>query len=112
MRKKASGGTVLSFGQEQMLTLQSLNPDSGFYNQPLVLGLHGPVDAALLQRCIQGIVGRHDVLRTRYTRGKDGSWKPDVLGAESAEVKLSTVDLSHTEVSALEESGCFAVRVR
>lgn len=45
--------TPLSAGQEQMLMLHSMDPRSGFYNQPLALGLYGAVDAKLLDACIQ-----------------------------------------------------------
>jgi len=48
-----TGPGVLSSGQQQMLMLHSLDPTSGFYNQPLVLGLYGAVDVALLEKCIQ-----------------------------------------------------------
>jgi len=96
VRRKASVGKVLSFGQEQMLILQNMNPTSGFYNQPLVLGLFGPVDAALLQRCINGLIARHDALRTRYVQSKDGSWAPLTL-EDGAHLVMELVDLSHTE---------------
>ena len=92
----------LSFGQEQMLMLHSLDPSSGFYNQPLTLGLYGAVDTALLDRCVQTIVSRHDALRTVYKAGPGGTWVPNVAEGSSAgaTVPLSEVDLSTTMVSA------------
>lgn len=44
---------VLSSGQEQMLMLHSRDPKSGFYNQPLILGLFGSVDVGRLQNSIE-----------------------------------------------------------
>jgi hypothetical protein len=44
---------TLSSGQEQMLMLHSRDPKSGFYNQPLILGLFGSVDIERLHECIE-----------------------------------------------------------
>lgn len=97
----------LSSGQEQMLILHSLDPKSGFYNQPLVLGLYGSIDTDLLDRCIQGMVARQDALRTIYAAGALGTWAPKVAAAFSpaAHVPLMAVDLSDTEVSYLALNG-------
>lgn len=96
-------GTIspLSFGQEQMLMLHSLDPSSGFYNQPLALGLYGAVDKDLLDRCVQAIVARHDALRTVYAAGPGGAWVPKVAEgfSASAKVPIAEVDLSNTTVS-------------
>jgi Phosphopantetheine attachment site len=44
---------TLSSGQEQMLMLHSRDPKSGFYNQPLILGLFGSVDIERLHTSIE-----------------------------------------------------------
>ena len=44
---------ILSSGQEQMLMLHSRDPKSGFYNQPLILGLFGLVDIERLHKCLE-----------------------------------------------------------
>ena len=95
------GSTILQSPVEQMLMLHSLDPKSGFYNQPLVLGLYGALDVDLLDRCIQNMVARQDALRTTYVAGAVGTWAPKVAEALSsaAHVPLTTVDLSNTEVS-------------
>ena len=91
----------LSSGQEQMLILHSLDPKSGFYNQPLVLGLYGALDVDVFDRCIQNMVARQDALRTTYVAGALGTWAPKVAEplSSAAHVPLTTVDLSNTEVS-------------
>jgi hypothetical protein len=49
---RAESPPTLSSGQEQMLMLHSSDPKSGFYNQPLTLGLFGSVDIERLRECI------------------------------------------------------------
>ncbi|WP_189151941.1 non-ribosomal peptide synthetase, partial [Streptomyces lacrimifluminis] len=56
----------LSHGQEQMWFLSRLEPDSSEYLVPLVLRLRGDLDAEALQRAWQGVLERHEILRTRY----------------------------------------------
>jgi Phosphopantetheine attachment site len=48
-----SSPPTLSSGQEQMLMLHSTDPKSGFYNQPLILGLFGSVDIDRLHASIE-----------------------------------------------------------
>ncbi len=57
---------ALSAGQEQMWFLSRLEPDSHEYLVPLVLELTGPLDATALTRAVDGVVARHEILRTRY----------------------------------------------
>jgi non-ribosomal peptide synthetase component F len=57
---------VLSFAQERMLFLQRLFPDSHIYNTPMMIGLKGPLDVALLERSLNQIVARHEALRTLF----------------------------------------------
>ncbi|KAL4522647.1 hypothetical protein Ndes2526B_g01009 [Nannochloris sp. 'desiccata'] len=86
---------TLSFGQEQMLMLHSRDPKSGFYNQPLILGLFGSVDIERLHKCIESLVARHDALRTTYTT-RGGVWVASIHS--SPQITLQQVDLSHTEL--------------
>ncbi|MFE6871593.1 amino acid adenylation domain-containing protein, partial [Kitasatospora sp. NPDC057692] len=61
----------LSYGQQQMWFLSRLEPDSPEYLVPLVLRLRGPLDADALERAWQGVVERHEILRTRYVLRDD-----------------------------------------
>jgi amino acid adenylation domain-containing protein len=56
----------LSYGQQQMWFLSRLEPDSPEYLVPLVLRLRGPLDTDALERAWQGVLERHEILRTRY----------------------------------------------
>jgi len=55
----------LSFGQERIWTLDQLRPDS--QNNILVrFGLRGRLDRHALDRSVQAIIERHEVLRSRF----------------------------------------------
>ncbi|WP_432080206.1 amino acid adenylation domain-containing protein [Streptomyces sp. WAC 04229] len=61
----------LSHGQEQMWFLSRLEPDSPEYLVPLVLRLRGRLDTEALARAWQGVLDRHEILRTRYALDGD-----------------------------------------
>ncbi len=57
----------LSFAQERLWFLAQLEPDSPIYNRPLALQLTGTLDVNILQRVLEEILQRHDVLRSRFS---------------------------------------------
>ncbi|MFF7354007.1 condensation domain-containing protein, partial [Streptomyces filipinensis] len=57
---------LLSFGQQQMWFLNQMAPDSPEYLVPLAARLRGPLDAEALRTALEGVVTRHEILRTRY----------------------------------------------
>ena len=61
----------LSFAQERLWFLDQLQPTSSFYNISGAFELRGPLDANALSRSLQGIVQRHQVLRTGFV-ARDG----------------------------------------
>ena len=63
---------VLSPMQQRMHFLHGLAPDAGHYNMPAALRLSGALDVDALQRALDGIVGRHEVLRTVYAEADTG----------------------------------------
>jgi amino acid adenylation domain-containing protein len=60
-----------SFGQEQLWFLDRFAPGLAAYNIPLTLRLSGPLDGAALGRAVDGLVARHETLRTRLVTGAD-----------------------------------------
>lgn len=56
----------LSFAQERIWFLHQLEPDAPVYNVTRALRLRGDLDPELLERAINEIVRRHDVLRTTF----------------------------------------------
>ncbi|MCP4659524.1 MAG: AMP-binding protein, partial [bacterium] len=63
----------LSFAQERLWFLDQLDPGSSTYNMPTAFRLAGRLDIPVLLASLREIVRRHEVLRTTFTRGDDGS---------------------------------------
>ena len=59
-----NGAAPPSFAQERFWNLQHLLPDLPFFNVLHVLRVTSPCDAAVLERSINEIVHRHEILRT------------------------------------------------
>jgi amino acid adenylation domain-containing protein len=95
---QAAGEPVtLSYGQERLWFIDQLQPGSPAYNIPGTFPLFGPVDAALLQRCVEEIVRRHEILRTIFTT-REG--RPVQIVGAARPVLLPIVDLSTTALDA------------
>ena len=54
-----------SYAQERMWVIRQLDPDSSAYHMPLLLDVVGPLDVDALERALERLVARHEVLRTR-----------------------------------------------
>jgi len=90
---------TLSFAQERLWFLDQLEPNSGTYNIPRMLRLRGSLDLAALQRSVNEIVLRHEVLRTSFI---NDNGKPALSIAENAAVEIQLIDLStHEQVQEL-----------
>lgn len=64
-RRTEPGDAPASFGQERLWFLEQLEPGTSLYNDCLVVRLEGgPLDVELLQRCLDQVLERHEVLRT------------------------------------------------
>lgn len=57
----------LSYAQRRFWFLDHLAPDNPFYNIPDVVRISGPLRTDLLERALNDIVARHEVLRTGFT---------------------------------------------
>ncbi len=56
--------------QERLCKLQRVMPDVPFFNTLYVLRLLSPIDVAVLERCINEIAARHEILRTSFAVSK------------------------------------------
>jgi amino acid adenylation domain-containing protein len=83
---------ALSFAQLRLWFLDQLTPGSAAYNIAVAVRLRGELDASALQRSVDGIVQRHEVLRTVFKQ-TDG-WPSQVI-LPPAPVPIPTVDLTH-----------------
>ncbi|HEX8559857.1 MAG TPA: amino acid adenylation domain-containing protein [Pyrinomonadaceae bacterium] len=81
----------LSFAQQRLWFLDRLEPESAAYNLPSALRVRGPLDAAALERSLDEIVRRHEVLRTTFAI-EDG--EPRQFVAPHAGLRLPLIDLS------------------
>ncbi|RUA17454.1 MAG: hypothetical protein DSY55_02140, partial [Clostridia bacterium] len=55
-----------------MWFLYTLEPDSPYYNIPAAVRLQGPLDLVALEKALNYIVQRHEVLRAHFPIGPDG----------------------------------------
>ncbi|QHE85934.1 non-ribosomal peptide synthase/polyketide synthase [Hydrogenophaga sp. BPS33] len=63
---RREGLLALSTRQQRMWFWQELAPGTALYNIPISLRMEGPLDAALLQRCLMELIQRHEILRLRW----------------------------------------------
>ena len=95
------GPQPLSFGQESLWLLQHLAPTGPTNNVPIVLKLSGALDARALQQAIDGLVVRHEALRTRYINAKG------VLGqivSEPASISIESIAALQAEEATSERA--------
>ncbi|HYH47349.1 MAG TPA: amino acid adenylation domain-containing protein, partial [Thermoanaerobaculia bacterium] len=81
----------LSFAQERLWFLDRLAPGSPMYNIPVGLRLAGRLDAAALERSLEGVVRRHASLRTTFVEAEG---RPGQVVSPVAVFRLPGVDLS------------------
>ncbi|MFI0976470.1 amino acid adenylation domain-containing protein [Streptomyces sp. NPDC021093] len=63
----------LSSGQQRLLFLHDFEPGGTEYNSGTALRLTGPLAPDTAHTAIQALVARHEILRTTFTSGADGS---------------------------------------
>ena len=82
-----------SFGQQRLWFLNELEPDSSFYNIPLVARIKGALKHDVLRLVVNEIVARHEALRTTFA-SENGELVQ--LIAPVADVPLPVIDLTET----------------
>ncbi|MFP2933990.1 condensation domain-containing protein, partial [Pyxidicoccus sp. 3LG] len=88
-----TGALPLSFAQQRLWFLDRLQPGSAFYNIASAIQLDGRLDLHALEGSLQGLVQRHEALRTSFHIREDGS--PVQQLHTGAPLPLTVVDLSH-----------------
>nr|WP_237421983.1 non-ribosomal peptide synthetase [Gordonia sp. SID5947] len=78
----------LSFAQQRMWFINQFDPASPAYNIPVLLRLRGPVDSDAMGRAFADVVARHEVLRTRYPAGPDGTPYQEIADTDTAAPQL------------------------
>lgn len=85
-----TGASPLAGTQESLWYIQQLTPDSGAYNVPEAVRLHGVLDVDALQGALNAISARHESMRTVF-RAHDGVPRQHVLPADR--VPIQQLDL-------------------
>ncbi|HEY2737605.1 MAG TPA: AMP-binding protein, partial [Thermoanaerobaculia bacterium] len=85
------GPLPLSFAQQRLWFIDQLEPGSPLYNMPVALRVEGPLDPAVLARCLGEITRRHEALRTVFS-AQEGS--PVQVIQPAGPFALPLVDLS------------------
>ena len=89
-RRRTTAPCRLSFAQEGLWVLDRLAPDSPLYNIPLLVKLSGNLNQVALERALDSIVVRHEILRTTID-SVEGI--PQQRVAPVAQLVLAVVDL-------------------
>lgn len=64
--RPSSGPAPLSFAQRRLWFVQQLLPTSAQYNMPFAYEVTGPLQPQALQKAVNAVVARHDILRTQF----------------------------------------------
>jgi amino acid adenylation domain-containing protein len=92
IRRRVNGDRcVLSFGQQRLWFLHQLDPGLPLYNIPCAVRLRGALNLGALQRSLDALLARHEVLRTDFALQDGGPVQ--VIAAAPGPVPLDVVDL-------------------
>ncbi|MGW3263997.1 MupA/Atu3671 family FMN-dependent luciferase-like monooxygenase [Streptomyces sp. NPDC001056] len=78
--------------QARFAELHAVHDRPQVFNVGLRITLRGPLDEDVLRRALDGLVERHEALRTRLVRDGDGAWRQEVLAPRP--VDMPTEDLT------------------
>lgn len=81
----------LSFAQQRLWFLEQLEPNTALYNVPLALRFKGVLRPELLERALNGVLARHEALRTNFG---SANGTPFQVIREGRQVEIDRVDLS------------------
>ncbi|HEX5890496.1 MAG TPA: amino acid adenylation domain-containing protein [Pyrinomonadaceae bacterium] len=79
-----------SIDQERLWFIEQLQPGNAAYNIFSASRIRGPLDAALMERVVNELIARHEVLRTTFTVVDD---QPAQVIHPKMEIKLTPIDL-------------------
>lgn len=86
------GELPLSFAQQRLWFLHQFDSSSAVYNIPVTLLLHGRLNVEALEKSINEIAARHEVLRTAFVSKNNGSPFQSIL--QSLRLSVPVTDLS------------------
>ena len=86
------GPAALSFAQQRLWFLDQLDPGKPFYNNSVGLRMRGNLNVEALKKSFDGIIARHEILRTTFST--INAVPVQVVSAPS-ETTIEFTDLSH-----------------
>ena len=89
-RRSESGPAPLTFSQLRLWFLEQLAPGNPFYNTPVAVPLACGLNPAVLHRCLEEIVRRHEALRTTFG-SRDG--QPVQIVGDQVNMPMRVLDL-------------------
>ena len=89
-RRMPKDPRVLSFGQQQLWLVDQLSPGTSAYNVPYPVRIRGALNIDALQRALEAVISRHEVLRTLFVNFKG---QPLPVICKEWAVDLKQVDL-------------------
>uniref|UniRef100_UPI00140BE72A non-ribosomal peptide synthetase n=1 Tax=Pseudomonas akapageensis TaxID=2609961 RepID=UPI00140BE72A len=92
---------ALSYAQQRLWFLTQLEPANSAYNIPGALRLRGRLDQDALQKVFDGLVARHESLRTRFMADADANAQPRQVIDAPTPVALTHIDLRGQGAEAL-----------
>ncbi len=107
VRRAERGRAPLSCAQERFLYLAEMDPGSFAYNVPIAFELRGRVDAGILERALNEVIRRHDVLRSAL-RIEEGN-TVQIVDADAV-LPFDVVDLRDRDEAGAREACELALR--
>ncbi|MDY6900225.1 MAG: condensation domain-containing protein, partial [Cyanobacteriota bacterium] len=90
--RKNNQEAPLSFSQQQMWFLNQFEPGNPAYNRPTNISLTGTINVAVLEKSLNEIIRRHEILRTSF---EEINGKPFQKINPNTTLSLPIVELSH-----------------
>ena len=82
--------TALSHSQERLWVIHQMDPDTCAYNLPCALRITGELNAGALEAALNGLIERHEILRTTFTLNEG---RPAQVVQAAEPVPLPVIDL-------------------
>jgi amino acid adenylation domain-containing protein len=90
-RRKRENHCVLSFDQERLWIIDQMEPGNPAYNIYSASRLLGPLDPALMERAVNELIKRHEILRTTFSLVEG---EPVMVIHPTHELKVAFLDIS------------------
>lgn len=107
IQRRPEGTCPLSFAQQRLWFLLQLDPTSAAYNIPTAIRIRGELDIPALEKSVNDIVRRHEVLRTRFAITEEG---PQQIIELELSLSIDIRDLS--DLSGSQRDDLIALKVR